>query len=277
MSRIFIIVLTLSLCACASYPMGLRHNVLVDGQSISFVQNTDHAPTVVFEAGLGNDLKVWADVYDEVSTFAGTFAYSRPGYSGGFMRLAIGDRRTADDSARLLHEVLRASGATPPYILVGHSVGGLYVLEFARDYPDLVAGLVLVDARLPGFTEQCMAADVGPCLPPASAIAVSPPHIAAEIRGILPSEVAAPMPGDLGSIPVTLLAATKPPPGASVLTQPVWLSTQREFAAALSNGQLLVAEGSGHFIQRDAPQLVVDAIRNMVTGGHGPRLLLNER
>ena len=165
----------------------------------------------------------------------------------------------------LLRALLEKTDLEAPYVLVGHSFGGLYVLEFARDYPDLVAGLVLVDARLPDFTERCVAAGVTPCLPPKSAQILAPAHIRAELRGIEESEVLAPGPEDLGDIPVILLAATEPPVGASKAAQPIWLTVQREFAQDLTDGELVVAEGAGHYIHKDAPDIVVEAIRQMVS------------
>ena len=252
------------LSGCAAIPMGPRHNTVVDGNTITYVQTNLPAPTVVFEAGLGDGLGAWADVYAATSEFANVFAYSRPGYSPGFQRPAIGRARTADRSAALLRALLRQTGAPPPYVLVGHSIGGLYVLEFARDYPALVAAMVLVDARLPGFTERCESAGLSPCMPPVSALLLAPPHIAAEIRGIRASESNAPGPAEFGNVPAILLAATKPPPGAPPGAQAIWLAVQEDYADGMSNGRFIVAEGSGHYIQRDAPSLVVRAIREAV-------------
>ncbi len=245
--------------------MGPQHSTVVEGNSITYVEQSGGAPTVVFESGLGDGYTVWVDVYREVQAFAGVFAYSRPGYSAGFRRVRFGAKRTADESAELLRELLMISDTPAPYILVGHSIGGLYVLEFARDYPELVAGLVLVDARLPGFTQKCEVADVGPCLPPDSVAILSPPHVAAEIRGIRTSEAAAPAATDIGDIPVILIAATKPPLGASFDAQSIWLNVQRNYGVSLSDGHLVIAERSGHYVQRDAPELIVKAIRDLMT------------
>ena len=264
MNKILVAAALLMLSSCSVMPMGVRHHVQVDGDLVSYVRSGGPTPTVVFEAGAGDDLAVWRDVYEGVSSFAGTFAYSRPGYTPGIKRIPMGAVRTADDVARQLRDTLAESGTPAPYILVGHSIGGLYVLEFARDYPDLVAGLVLVDARLPRFTERCEAESHGPCLPGKSALFLSPPHVAAEIRGIRPSEAGAPQARELRDIPTILLAATKPPPGGSVETQKIWLDVQEKFADSLSEGKLIVADGSGHYIQRDASDLVVNAILELL-------------
>lgn len=267
MFRVLLVGLLFTVSGCALTPMGRTNSIVVDGNSIQYVDAPGAGPTVVFESGLGDGLATWAEIYGEVREFAGAFAYSRPGYSAGLRRTDIGGARTADDAAKLLRDLLIDSGTPEPYVLVGHSIGGLYVLEFTRDYPELVAGLVLVDARLPEFTERCLAAGVMLCQPPAVAALLAPPHVGAEIRGIPASEADAPSPADIGDIPVILVAATRPPLGGSDEAQAVWLAVQREFAESLPKGRLVIADGSGHYIQREAPELVVNAIRRMTSTG----------
>jgi pimeloyl-ACP methyl ester carboxylesterase len=77
------------------------------------------------------------------------------------------------------------------------------------------------------------------------------------------SEASAPTARELGDIAAILLAATQPPPGGSRDLQKVWMAVQQEFADNLSAGSFKVAEGAGHYIQEDEPQLVVDAIREV--------------
>lgn len=257
-----VVVVCLMLTSCA-LPMGLRHNSLVDGNSITYVHRSGSSPTVVFESGLGDGLSSWGNVYDAVGEFAGVFAYSRPGYSPGLSTVRVDSARTAQDAAGLLQTLLSRNGARPPYVLVGHSIGGLYVMEFARAYPDLVAGLVIVDGRIPGFTQACEAAGLSPCLPPATSALLAPPHIAAEIRGIEVSEESAPSPHEL-RMPAILLVATEAPPGAPADAQPIWLHVQKEFANALPKGSFRLAEGAGHYIQKDSPELVIESIRKLV-------------
>ncbi|MGB5835060.1 MAG: alpha/beta hydrolase [Thiohalocapsa sp.] len=265
MSRAIAIVLALTLASCALMPSEPRRSILVNGNAISYVDNAGSAPTVVFEAGLGDGLRVWNEVYEQVATSAGVFAYSRPGYETGKRQPDRDGQRTAKESARLLRDTLEHSKTPAPYVLVGHSIGGLYTLEFARSYPHLVAGLVLVDARLPGFTEQCIASGVRPCSPPNCAILLAPPQVADELRGIRQSEAEAPSPADIGSIPTTLIVATKPPKGGPAAAQPIWLEVQRQFADAMSDGRMVIAQGAGHYIQRDAPEMVVDEIERMLS------------
>ncbi|WP_036171201.1 alpha/beta fold hydrolase [Massilia sp. 9096] len=101
---------------------------------------------VVFEGGSRNTLDKWGALLTDVSREATVFAYNRPGYGNSEPVATSRDGRTiVEELRRLLH----AKGLQPPYVLVGHSLGGLYMQLFARAHPDEVKGLVLVDALYP--------------------------------------------------------------------------------------------------------------------------------
>lgn len=102
--------------------------------------------TVVFEAGSRGTIDKWGRVLDDVGRDATVFAYHRPGYGNSSLPTTPRDGRTVVEELRRL---LRMKGLKPPYVLVGHSLGGLYMQLFARAHPDEVQGLVLVDAMYP--------------------------------------------------------------------------------------------------------------------------------
>jgi pimeloyl-ACP methyl ester carboxylesterase len=107
-------------------------------------------PTVVFELGAsGGNLAYWR-VQNAVAKQARTVVYERAGLG----RSTPGEEpRSAEVIARELHELLEVTGQPPPYVLVGHSYGGLLVRVFARLYPDETSGLVLVDPATEGMYE----------------------------------------------------------------------------------------------------------------------------
>ncbi|MEM8926241.1 MAG: alpha/beta hydrolase [Actinomycetota bacterium] len=100
-------------------------------------------PTVVFEAGLGGFAEQWRHVQTAVAGRARTIGYDRAGMG----RSEPGPHpRSPEVLVDELRQLLETAGVAPPYVLVGHSYGGLLVRCFAGRHPDLIAGLVLVDA-----------------------------------------------------------------------------------------------------------------------------------
>jgi pimeloyl-ACP methyl ester carboxylesterase len=164
----------------------------------------------------------------------------------------------------MLKKMLDEADPSPPYILVGHSVGGAYALRFAILYPEEVAGIVLIDARLKDFREKCQAAGFSLCSPPGIVGVIMPDHVREELRGLEESEAELPEPEELGNIPITVIAATDPPPYAPAGLQELWLEVQRDFASRLANGRFVLAEGTGHYIHRDDPDLVIREVSYII-------------
>ena len=98
--------------------------------------------TVLFDSGIAATHLNWCDIQEQIAQFAGTVSYDRCGL--GWSSSSPSDR-TPSNAARELHDALKFAGISPPYVLVGHSFGGMVMRRFALLYPDEVAGLVLVD------------------------------------------------------------------------------------------------------------------------------------
>jgi pimeloyl-ACP methyl ester carboxylesterase len=115
------------------------------------LRHPDSKAVVVFENGARATLDSWDGVAAAVSPSATVFTYNRPGYANS----AASD--TPRDGATIVEELratLKRKGLAPPYVLVGHSLGGLYMQLFARRYPQEVKGLVLVDALYPRVVKK---------------------------------------------------------------------------------------------------------------------------
>lgn len=126
----------------------------VDDRSLHVLSRVSSGPTIVLESGIGMPLTTWSWIFDQFAA-RGTsvLAYERPGV--GF---SSGARPPAPERyPEQLMSVLRIAGAPPPYILVGHAVGGLLIRMFAARYPELVAGMVFVDAAHPDQYERSIA------------------------------------------------------------------------------------------------------------------------
>jgi len=114
----------------------------VAGRGVHILASGEGSPTVVLEAGLGSLSSQWAWVQPGIAAFTRVCAYDRAGL--GWSGSAPGPRDAMTIAADL-KALLEATGQPPPYLLVGHSLGGLFARVFAGRYPASVAGLVLID------------------------------------------------------------------------------------------------------------------------------------
>jgi pimeloyl-ACP methyl ester carboxylesterase len=101
-----------------------------------------HGPTVVFESGFGATSLNWVHLQDALAGAVHSVAYDRCGL--GWSSACISER-TPKQVAAELHSLLRTAGIEPPWILVGHSFGGLVMQRFALNYAAETAGLILLD------------------------------------------------------------------------------------------------------------------------------------
>lgn len=125
------------------------HSVkLPDGRTIHMVCMGHGSPTVVFTAGMGNWSMIWFKVQPAIAQHTRTCAWDRAGFG-------LSDPsplpQTIDNTTRDLEAALRIGHIRPPYVLVGHSLGGLESLLFKDHQPADVAGMVLVDPTYPGM------------------------------------------------------------------------------------------------------------------------------
>src|SRR5205085_1933646 len=125
--------------------------VAVHGRKMHLICMGQGQPAVVLDSGLSGSALDWSRVQPVVASFTQVCAYDRAGCGWS----DPGPRpRTSQQIVDDLHALLQAAGIEPPYVLVGHSCGGLNVRVYAHRYPDEVAGLVLVDAAHEGQRER---------------------------------------------------------------------------------------------------------------------------
>ena len=226
----------------------------------SYALQGTRGPVVVFESGLGDGKESWAQVLEPVSQFARAFAYDRAGYGASQSEV---DSRDAVAVVSELRRTLEALELTPPYVLVGHSLGGQFVELFARTHPDEVAGVVLVDVRNVSYSERCFAEGLERCTVPWYTRLVMPKAVRGEVDASRRTEATIPSAGPFPEVAVVVLTATQRP-GSSEALKRVWAETQAELVELSPKARQRICDTCGHYIQHDAPELVVDAIRSIV-------------
>ncbi|HJQ96776.1 MAG TPA: alpha/beta hydrolase [Candidatus Polarisedimenticolaceae bacterium] len=218
------------------------------------------SPTVVLDAGAGDTSATWDWVVPEVKKFARVCAYDRAGLG----KSAAGPKpRSAARISEELHNLLRRAGVLPPYVLAGHSAGGLNMRVYTAKYPEEVVGLVLVDATQEDFPQ--MEASI---LTPAerektrTAIANAPEAVRDEIEAIPQSVQELKRAGSPPAVPTAIITAFHET--ESDKFRKAWIELQDRLASTYPAAKRVLADKSGHYVPFDQPELVVDTIREIV-------------
>ena len=238
--------------AAALADVDLHHVVRLEGRGTR---------TVILEAGLGDTMDVWKEVQPRIAVgCTRTLAYNRAGYQGSDP--AVGPRDSATIVAELRAELKRRN-IEPPYVLVGHSLGGLYMQYFARNYPKEVAGLLLVDST---NWHQGMTVDSSANTPYAGRTAVTlfmPWIMRREITDSSAAGQQVHASPEAEGFPTIVLSSTRAPPGETPATRALSADMQDEIAADYPGASHVRVADSGHYIQRDHPEIVVAAARHL--------------
>jgi pimeloyl-ACP methyl ester carboxylesterase len=224
-------------------------------------------PVVVMDAGMVSTSDGWSLVQPKAAQFARVCSYDRAG-------MGKSDRapqpRTSQDIVNDLHNLLAQGGINPPYVLVGHSLGGMNARLYTSRYPNEVVGMVLVDSTHEDETERMVA-----FLPPETLKKAKPEDMVIQspegldFKRSIAQVRAANWHGDIPLIVLTRGSATFNPndyavPSLAPKFEQVRLELQQELVRRSSRGKQIIAEKSGHNIHRDQPELVIDAIRQVV-------------
>jgi pimeloyl-ACP methyl ester carboxylesterase len=244
--------------------------------------------TVVLDYGLEGAYLDWYKVQPEIARFARVCSYDRAGYGWSDSSPRV---RVPSVMADELHTLLSDAGEKPPYILVGHSYGSAVAQTFAAKFPDMTAGLVLVDGvhlrespvfplghriwlkfmqwtmpfGLPRWRHWCgggppefqAMAEAANCRSRAFAAYYREwsqlSSAGAELRAIT----------NLGNVPLIVISRD-PALGRDHDEETRHARQQRDALKLSSNSRLIIAEGSGHDIPLARPDVIVDAVRSLV-------------
>ncbi len=275
---------------------------LADGRRMYMDCQGTGLPAVIFDSGAGGGVQSWAKVQPDIAKTNMACTYDRAGFGvsepGPFPRDAAA---VAND----MDALLTAARIPAPYVVVGHSLGGIHVRQYANTHLDKVAGIVLVDpsgdnqralfrAAIPkavndplwNFDEEnwrrCVAVLRGPLLPRSDPALKDCTGNDLEIVDANLSSLYAMEHSSIdqlaasrrsyGALPLIVLTAGKagnrlPPEyddADNAAFAKVWADLHRDQASLSTIGERRVVPGAGHGIQADAPQAVIDAIREVL-------------
>jgi len=275
------------------------------------------SPTVVLEAGGQSPSFVWVQIQDEVAKFTRVCSYDRAGYGWSD---SVPETLYPQQVAEMLHTLLENGREKPPYLMVGHSFGGVYIRTFTAEYPGEVVGMVLVDSshddqaqRVPPELAQSPEAaqkknsmminlrlfQIGEPIGVFRAFKLMDPwvaslslpehekgsvlaqvyrtgYIGAYARETIMMSTYSGQPEKLGDMPLVVLSqkidaqdmveqipSTLQTMGFAQQLADISNDMQDELAALSTRSRHIFVEDSGHFIQLDQPQVVIDAIREV--------------
>jgi len=248
--------------ACAA-----AHRIDVGGFRLNLRCDGEGSPAVVLDAGAGDNLATWEWVVPGVRKLTRVCAYDRAGLG----KSDPGPKpRTSARIVQELRELLLGARVPPPYVLVGHSFGGLNARLFASTNPAEVAGLVLVDATPEDYPAiENTLHSRGDREKLLTSRAIAPPAFTDELESMKESADAVRAAHVAPGLPVVILTAVHG--DDSPAFRAVWETLQRRMAGTFPNGRQIIAEHSDHYIQFDEPELVVSAIRELVAVARRPR------
>ncbi len=308
-SRVTLMSVLLALApAGAANPMGQAPGQYIDvgGYFLHLYCEGVGNPTVILDIGLGGASLAWLPVMERVRNFTRVCTYDRAGYGWS----DIGPQpRTSSTIVNELYRLLDSADYAPPYVLVGHSYGGYTAQLFARRYPFLAAGLVLVDSSHPYQIERFAAPpyrlNTAPssrwgllqfaeppephrALPPLARLQTLYQYQHWKPRRALSQEyfsfrdseqelrTALPLP----SLPLAVVTRGKrvwPANPRGDRLESLWLALQSELATLSPTAVHLVARASGHQIHLEQPEvvsyaiaLIIDTFRAGLSHGRQP-------
>lgn len=232
--------------------------VKVNGSSIytKFYGDNKDKPTIVLDAGYGDYSNTWDGIVSQLRGHANVLVYDRPGLG----KSEPSERpRTSLEMSKELKVIFDILNINTPVVLVGHSFGGVNAQLYVSCFPKDVAGLVLIDATPADYKERF--------LPTMKAEFQEAYHKQFILEGTYEefmeslnqlSKVA------ITNIPTIILVAGKKA-HYTMNSQKLWLEMQKEMLEIAQESELIIAKNSTHYIQNDEPELVIDAINQLIS------------
>lgn len=237
----------------------LQSFVTINGHRLRVALEGSGSPTVIFASGLGDDLRVWSRVRAELGQGVRSCTYDRTGV-GESESTSV--QKTAASAVKDLAALPGFISAGRPSVFVGHSIGGLLVATLATLHPELVAGIVLVDASHPAQDDRFRAAFSDTQWATYEQFGGGEPLERTEVVAWASRHM-----GPFPDVPASVIYATRqalPPDwGDRTGFDSVWLTCQEEYGRLLPGARRVRTSG-GHYIHVEEPALVASEITRVL-------------
>lgn len=243
--------------------------IQVGDHALETVRGGEGEYTVVFEAGFGSDYKVWGKVASEIAGANKVLLYSRAG-CGNSGKSA--NPQTLEQAVQDLSMLLEKANINTPLILVGHSYGAFIIRQYAALNKDKVKGLVFVDPAHERLMQELKKVDYAKAMNDVALQRSFMPERFKEENELINQlfeKGALPNAGLLPEVPVAVLTSVQQHAKPELfLHEPqgveVWRRLHGEFFAQFTNGAHILTSRSGHNIHNEEPELVVNAIQQVI-------------
>lgn len=273
----------------------------VDGYKMHLYCTGQGSPTIILDAGLGNDSLIWADVQPALAKTTRVCSYDRAGFGWSDLQPSP---RDADRITDQLHALLTQAGIKGSIVLMGHSIAGLYIRDYAARYPQNLSALVFVDGstplqedRFPGRTKWVLLKAKLELLQTKWLYVLGIPRITGECNIGEGFEVSAGKmlsedqcraalytaleredesfhqsgnetihTGPFGDLPILIFSQDNHPSGSDPLSKvdEIWDQMQEELKGLSTHSRRIIAKGSGHYIQIDRPDLLNSQVTDLI-------------
>ncbi|MCV9884356.1 alpha/beta fold hydrolase [Metabacillus halosaccharovorans] len=214
-------------------------------------------PTIVMDAGYGDYSKSWDSVISELSLITDVLIYDRAGLGKSE---SSSRPRTSKEMILELKELVKGTKISLPFILVGHSFGGVNARLYATEYPNDVCGLILVDSTPEDYREKFL-----PTMEDEFQRAYKKQFVhEGNYDEFMESLKQLKESRSKLNVPLIVLSAGKKA-YYSKESQQLWNEMQRELLEISTKGEFVIAENSAHYIQNDEPEIVVNAVKRLLS------------
>ena len=239
----------------------------VDGDRFEYFLSGENGPSLVFLNGFRIPLSSWGRLYPELQTLGRVFTYNRLGVGKSSKGRVPQTGTVVVDSLKALLEQLHVP---PPYVLVAHSLGGIFSILFGQQYPELVSSIVFVDCPHPEEVEVQKQFKLPFLLQKINnwmrfVERLFDSYKFSEDECIKETVQQIKTAGEFPAIPIAVVSGVKKIPFVPEASFKIHLQFQQRLLELSPNSQQFIAEKSDHFPQLTEPEVVFEAIREMVS------------